>query len=248
MEPAAARLSSAFCQLRDPGLRGVDAGGILVGIDLAPRPGQTQIKLRIVVQCKRLRQQIYERRERSAADGGAAALVIDVQNALCNAGDGEFPPGKAVQRVFAVFLRQNDRLAEILLGIQQPVGQTFVRRLRQPAAFEPRQVNLRRQGQKPARLRRAARDGSQRVRALFSLAGLHTCIGGEGLCVRLVKADGADEPEIVHPVRPGIVVQRMYHRGLCQPQAAEKAHAQRDNRRDCQKPGETAANLAQCQL
>ena len=248
MEPAAARVGRVFCKLRDPGLRFVYAGGISLGINLALPVCQPQIKRRIIFQRKRFRQDIYERRERPAADGGAAAFVVDVQDALGDADNGKFPPGKAVQCVRVVLSGQDDRFAEILFGIQQTVGQTFVRRLRQSAAFEPRKVDLRGQGQKPARLCRTVCDGCERVRALFTLAGFHARVGGESFCVRLVKADGADEPEVVHPVRLGIVVQRMYHCRLCQPQAAEEAHAQRDDRRNRQKPAETAADLAQCQL
>ena len=83
MESAAARVGRAFGKLRDPGLRLVYAGGIGFGIDLALPVCQPQIKRRIIFQRKRVRQDVYERRERSAADGGAAAFVVDVQDWRC---------------------------------------------------------------------------------------------------------------------------------------------------------------------
>ena len=60
MESAAARVGRAFGKLRDPGLRLVYAGGILVGIDLALPVSQPQIERRLIIQRKRLRQDVHE--------------------------------------------------------------------------------------------------------------------------------------------------------------------------------------------
>ena len=78
IEAIAAPISRALGKLRDPRLSSVNAGGIFVGIDLALSAGQTEIERRVVFQRKRLRQNVHKRRKRSAADGGAAAFIIDV--------------------------------------------------------------------------------------------------------------------------------------------------------------------------
>ena len=89
-------------------------------------------------------------------------------------------------------------------------------------------------------------NGRERIGALFSFADRHTRIGGDFVCICLVKSEGTHQTEIVHLVLLGVFVQRMYHRGLCQPQAAEKADAERNDRHDRQKPAEAAPDLAHC--
>ena len=78
IEAIAAPISRALGKLRDPRLSSVNAGGIRIGIDLTLPVSQPQIERRLIIQRKRLRQNVHKRRKRSAADGGAAAFIIDV--------------------------------------------------------------------------------------------------------------------------------------------------------------------------
>ena len=205
---------------------------VFVRVDLARPVRQAQIQLRIIVKVKCLRQHVHEGGQRSAADRRAAALIVDVQSALGDADDGEFPPGELPQRIVVILLREHDLLPEILFRVQHPVGQTLVRRLRQPPGLQARQVERLGQRQKFARPRRAARRAGQRVGALCALARGDAAVGGDFGRVGLVKANGAHEAEIVHLLRLGVGVQRAHHGCLRQPQAAEKADAKRNDRHD----------------
>ena len=237
MQPRAAVVRALLRKRGDPGLGVVDAGFILVRVDLARPVRQAQIQLRIVVKVKCLRQHVHEGGQRSAADRRAAALIVDVQSALGDADDGEFPPGELPQRIVVILLREHDLLPEILFRVQHPVGQTLVRRLRQPSGLQARQVERLGQRQKFARPRRAARRAGQCVGALCALARGDAAVGGDFGRVGLVKANGAHEAEIVHLLCLGVGVQRAHHGRLRQPQAAEKAHAQRHDGRDGRETG-----------
>ena len=60
IEAIAAPISRALGKLRDPRLCSVNASGILVGIDLTLPVSQPQIERRLIIQRKRLRQDVHE--------------------------------------------------------------------------------------------------------------------------------------------------------------------------------------------
>ena len=132
-QPVSARLRERFGQRRDLRFGAVDARFIFVGIGLALPRLQAHVQLGLIVQIKHLRQDIYKTRQRAAADRGAAALIVGIQHALGDADDRKFPPCELLQRVIIVFLRDDDRGAEILFAVQHAVRQTFIRPLRQSA-------------------------------------------------------------------------------------------------------------------
>ena len=221
---------------------------VCIGIYLALGLRKRQVDVRVVIQIVRLRQNAEKARQRAVAHGGAAALEVDIQRRIHKANDGERMRFERVQRILVVFLRDGERPAEHRRVVVPSIEHALVRRLRQTAGANVQQIHLLGHAHAAHGHARIVAGRAHHIPPDRALSLRHTGFTAHGFNVAACKAHRAHQAVIIHILRVGIHVQRVHHRCFCQPESAEKAHAQRHNGKNGEKAPERFADLAQCQL
>ena len=221
------------------------AGLVFVGIDLALGV-EADVDVGVIVAVKTLVGDVGKGHHRAGAQGGAAALVVEVGGGVAQPDDGVFTVGEHVERVLVVGLGKDDLLADAVHGEELRVGHGFASGAGQAPGGEADLIDVLGEGVEDDHAGHVqAGDVHQRVLTDGAGGGGDAGDAGKGVGVALIEAHGGDEAVIVHALAVQIVVARLYHGVAADAQAAKKAHAKGDDRQDRQIPPQALADLPQ---
>ena len=162
--------------------------------------------------------------------------------------DGKRMRFERIERIFVIFLRDGERLAQHRFIIPPGIEHTFIVRLRQPARLHVQQVHLLGHAHAAQGHARTLPDSAHHVGTDCAFGLCYTLRLPHSRNIVAGKAHRAQQAVVIHVLRLGIHIQRVDHRRLGQTQAAEQAHAQRHDRSNRQKSAERVADLAQRQF
>ena len=204
-------------------------GVVLVGIDLA-RSVDVHEDLGEVVQIEAPVGQVDEARQAAGADAGVAALIVQVVGGIGDAHQGVAAVAELLQRVRVVGLGEQNLAADVLLGEEARVAHHLVVGLRHAPGDQAQAVHLFRQGVGAQRAVVAVRAGEEEVRPHRALGAVHALQGSKIVLILRSKAERGNQAVVEQVVFPHVGVPGAHHCGAADAQAAEEAHAQRDDR------------------
>ena len=236
-----ADLCALLQRLRQRRFERIHLRGVGLGVERPVGTRRADVDLRKIVHGKRVRRRIGKSVDAAAAQRCRAALHVQVQRRGTQTNHGEFLHRKAV-----VYGRARDAqgLAQRVLAEAVRVEQAFVRVFRQTARRKLRHADALRQGEELDRPLRAVHlgHGIHRDRALRRL---HAGKPGKIVHVLLRQAERRDQSEVKELRFLDIIPAGAQHGGLRRLQAAEEAHAQRDDGKDRQKAPQRVPQLPQ---
>ena len=222
-----------------------DAGLVLVGVDLALGI-KADVDVGVIIAIKALVGDVGKGHHRAGAEGGAAALVVEVGGRIAKADDGVFAGGEHVQGIFVVGVGKDDLLADAVHGEELRIDHGLVFGAGQAAGGEAYLIDVLGEGVEDDHAGHVqTAHVHQRVLTDGAGGGGDAGDAGKGVGVALIEAHGGDEAVIVHALAAKIVVAGLHHGVAADAQAAEKAHAKGDDRQDRQIPPQALAYLAQ---
>ena len=189
---------------------------------------------------KSVTRNIAEGRHRSAAQRGAAALVVEELHRVGNTHNGVF----GVRKNIRVRVLELDLFADVVLGIAISVSKTFVAALRHAARDQLGQGDLFRNAHKvqdllAVRVTLTYGVGSDHALCLLNALQLFK------LCnVVLVKSQRGRYREVVQVIFGYITVRGVQHGVLDHKEPRIKAYAQCDDGKDCQISAGVSLDLA----
>ena len=217
---------------------------VFLGIDL---PRQVQPEQQLVIHL--VREGFGGQQHKAGRFAGtqltAPAVEGDVARAAGDADQGEVPPGKVLQSIFTVGIRERDVPPEVLFFKYRGIPQALAGVLRHAAQQQLRHGDLPGQGLKVPDFLVAGIDAGIGVGKAGTLRRVHAREPPEGGGIGLHEAEAAHELKIVHPLPTQIVVRRAQHVRLGALEPGVETHAQRRNGEDREETPQGGADAPQ---
>ena len=239
-------LLSEFFRLRFDSVDGIIQSVIVpIGIN-GIRPGDSQGNFRIIIDIKRIFQDIVIVFQGSAANSGCSPVAVHVQRCCHAAHDGKRLFHKRIQGILIIFGGNGHRLPQKAVLPVESVSQTLSGVLRHPSASQRHLADGLRQRVKAVNRLLLGCCLSNQVHPDNAFGILHLIHGGKFLHILRAPAVIAYRPDIVHILLVHELLTGRHHVSLRHQKTGKQAGSQCNNRRNGDVPPKRFQNgLAQ---